>query len=408
MKINKEYMTKFWKKQVFTAELPYEKDQIVTLFLKDRFEKVDVFIMSLGQMSDIPPSKLFSYIKGKLVNEEKYIKNNLKVSGLKLYGLYIPKALFSVTFDMLRALKSINFTCDIFFAQHFLPAFIAVILRRLGILKCEKIIFWMFDFFLIPPEFIRSFYYRGMDLIQGFVRKNVDEIWYTTPRLLECDKERFGPLPKKVIKKVTNGCFFRRIKTVEPAAQSPLRLAFLGSLRHDTGIYESIDVIQSCIKNGVNVQLLVIGSGPEEKYVKEYAKQKNVIQSIKFYGYEDRGEEIAKIFSKCHLGLALYPTQSYRPNWFLTSGKFRRYISQRLPVIVSTVPYFAKYIYDYNAGIIVDNNPEEIRRVLQKISNNPSLLKNMRKGVDRLYNAYKADKVLKEAFNDIIGKEERK
>ena len=136
--------------------------------IRERFERTDVFIMSLGQMSNIPPSRLFSYKKGELINERIYIKNNLKASGFLLYSVYIPKALFSVIFDLLRALKTINFTCDIFYAQHFLPAFVAIILRRLGILKCDKIFFRMFDFFPIPSEFLRGLYYRGIDVIQGF------------------------------------------------------------------------------------------------------------------------------------------------------------------------------------------------------------------------------------------------
>lgn len=396
-------MTSFWNKHVFTAELPYEKDQIITLFLKEKFKKVDVFIMSLGQMSNIPPSKLYSYEKGKLIGNKIYIKNNLKISGLRLYCIYIPKALLSVTFDLLRALKTISFKCDIFFAQHFLPAFIAIILRRIGILKCEKIVFWMFDFFLVPPEFPRNLYYKGMDIIQKFVRKHVDEIWYTTPRLLEADKERFGELPKNITKRLTQGCFFRRIETGNPLLPLlPLRLAFLGSLRRDTAIYESVQAIQNCLKNNMKVELSIIGSGPEEKYIKEYVKKENISHFVKFYGFEDRGEVIAEILSKCHLGLALYPANPYSPNWFLTSGKFRRYVSQRLPVISSTVPYFSKYIYDYNAGIIVDNNPDDIRKALQKIYQNPSLLNSMRRGIDKLYNEYNADKILEKAFKDML------
>lgn len=395
-------MAKFWKKHVFTAELPYEKDQPMTLFLKEKFEKVDVFIMSLGQMPNIPPSRLFSYTNGKLVNERKFNKNNYNASGLKLYCIYIPRALLSVLFDMLRALKSINFTCNIFFAQHFLPAFVAVVLRRFGILRCEKIVFWMFDFFPIPSGFPRSLYFRGIDLIQGFVRKHIDEIWYTSPRLLECDKERFGPLPKTVVKRLTQGFFFRRIKTKQPPLPPPLRLAFLGSLRRNNAIFESIDVVCNCIQNNMEVELCIIGSGPEEDDVRAYVKQKKVTHAITFYGYEDRGDEIAKIFSKCHLGLALYLANPYSPNWFLTSGKFRRYISQRLPVIASTVPYFAKYIYEYNAGIIVDNDPEDVRHALQEIYDKPSILDNLRRGVDKLYNKYKAEKILEQTFSDML------
>lgn len=395
-------MKKNWKMHVFTAELPYEKDQVMTLFLLERFERVDSFVMSLGQMSTLPPSKLTSYLNSKLINEQVYIKNNLNAAGFKLYFAYIPKALLSVAFDIIRALKTINFTCDIFFAQHFLPAFIAVILRKLGILRTQKIVFWMFDFFIIPPEITRSLYYRGMDLMQGFLRSHVDEIWYTTPRLAECDMERFGPLPKSVRVRLTHGCFFRRIPTSKPPTPPPFRLAFLGSLRRNNAIYETIDVIRNCIDHGMDVELHIIGSGPEEHRAKEYVKQNNLSHTITFYGFEDRGEKIAKIFSKCHLGMALHPADPYGPNWYLTSGKFRRYISQRLPVVTSTVPYFAKYIHDYYAGIIVDNDPNEIRRALLPLYRNPSLLSDMRSGVDKLYDMYKADKILEKTFSDML------
>ncbi|MDP1721678.1 MAG: glycosyltransferase [Candidatus Gottesmanbacteria bacterium] len=395
-------MKNIWKFHVFTAELPYEKDQIVTLFLRERFERVDSFIMSLGQMSTLPPSKLSTYLRGKLVNEKTYTKNDLNTEGLKLYFIYIPKALLSVILDMLRALKTINFTCDIFFAQHFLAAFVAIILKKTGFLHCQKIIFWMFDFFPVPPEFPRGLYYRGMDAIHGFIRKHLDEIWYATPRLLECDKERFGPLPKSVQVRLTHGCFFRRIPTPKPPTPPPLRLAFLGSIRRNNAIYETIDTVRNCIDHGMDVELHIIGSGPEEIRVKEYVKRYALSHAITFYGFEDRGEKISKILSKCHLGLALYSADPYGPNWYLTSGKFRRYISQYLPVITTSVPYFAKYIHDYHAGLIVDNDSDEIRRTLLPIYNNPSLLNNMRSGVDKLYDMYKADTILEKAFRDML------
>lgn len=390
-----------YNKHVFSVELPYEEDQVVTLFLRDNFARVDSLVMSLGQMSNIPPTKLVTYQVGEKIQEKEYIKNHLKASGIKLYFLLIPKALFSVTLDTFRALRTVNFKCDIFFAQHFLPAFIAVILRKLRILKCQKIVFWMFDFFIIPPEFPRNWYYKGMDSIQGFIRARVDEIWYTTPRLSEVDQARFGPLPKKVKKKFTHGCFFRRINLPKVLPLKPIRLGFLGSLRQDTGIYEAIEAIDKCLKNNMRVELAVIGSGPEEEKIRKIVKKKKLEGLITFYGFEDRGEKIAKILSECHFGLALYPAHPYSPNWYLTSGKFRRYISQKLPVIVSTVPYFAKYIYDFNAGFIIDNDSDDILKALKLIYNNPLILERMRQGVDELYNLYQADKVLKKAFDSL-------
>ena len=65
-------MNKYWHNHVFSAELPYEKDQIVSLFLRERFERLDSFIMSLGQMTILPPSSLHSYHNGKLQRSQTY------------------------------------------------------------------------------------------------------------------------------------------------------------------------------------------------------------------------------------------------------------------------------------------------------------------------------------------------
>jgi len=395
-------MNKLKNLHIFTAELPYEKDQPVTLFLRDNFVRVDDFIMSLGQMSNIPPSRLYQYENGKLIGTKEFIKNNYNSGGLKLYFFYIPKALAAVTWDLIRALHRIRFKCDIFFAQHFLPAFVAVILRKLGILKCNKIIFWMFDFFLIPPQFTRSLYYRGIDSIHNYIRKNVDEIWYTTPRLAESDEIRFGRLPEKVIKRFTHLVFFRRIPAKKPTAVPPLRLAFLGSLRKNNAIYESVKSVEICVKMGMKVELNIIGSGPEETTLRKYVKDNNLTKAIKFYGFEDRGEKIAEIFSQCHLGMSLYTADPYGPNWHLTSGRSRRYVSQGLPLIISTVPYFAKYIYDFNAGIIVDNNPEDVAKALKRIYDNPKILKKLKKGVGKLYKKYQADNILSKVFEEML------
>lgn len=395
-------MIVFWNKHIFTAELPYEKDAAVTTFFKNHFRRVDDFIMSLGQMSKIPPSHLYTYIDGKLVGEKVFSKSKLQIAGLKLYLFFLPKAIIRNTLEFFLAAKAINFKCDIFFAQHFLPAFWAVVLRKMGILKCKKIIFWMFDFFLIPPEFLRGLYFRGIDILQRYIRKNVDEMWYTTPRLEEADKQRFGPLPNSVASKLTEGCFFKRIPSVKPQSFPPLKLAFLGSLRPNNAVYESLDCIKYCINKGLKVELHIIGSGPEEERMKSYVEKQKIKRFVKFYGFEDRGEKITKIFSKCHMGLSLYSADAYGPNWFLTSGKFRRFISQGLPIITTPVPYYTKYIHEYNAGLIVDSNPADIYKALKRVYDKPVILNTMKKGVDKLYKKFETDKVFTETFQVML------
>ena len=43
---------KKWNKHIFTAELPYEKDAVVSLFLRENFAQVDDFIISMNRAAE--------------------------------------------------------------------------------------------------------------------------------------------------------------------------------------------------------------------------------------------------------------------------------------------------------------------------------------------------------------------
>ena len=53
---------------------------------------------------------------------------------------------------------------------------------------------------------------------------------------------------------------------------------------------------------------------------------------------------------------------------------------------------------------MVDNDPEAIAEILLNIYENPSVLNELKKGVDRLYKEFEADKTLNEIFSDMLDK----
>ena len=73
-----------------------------------------------------------------------------------------------------------------------------------------------------------------------------------------------------------------------------------------------------------------------------------------------------------------------------------------MPVIISSVPYAAKYIHEYKAGFIVDNTPEDVFRVANVVYNNPSMLGLLRQEVHKLYEKFNADIVLDQAFRAML------
>jgi glycosyltransferase involved in cell wall biosynthesis len=86
-----------------------------------------------------------------------------------------------------------------------------------------------------------------------------------------------------------------RIRRIETKAKSggPWRLCFVGSLWHLCKAPDVlIDAVADCVKNGLNVELTVIGGGCLMERLQEQARQRGVAEQVEFLGQLPPGQAI--------------------------------------------------------------------------------------------------------------------
>lgn len=79
-----------------------------------------------------------------------------------------------------------------------------------------------------------------------------------------------------------------------------VRLVTAGRLVEKKGTHYAIQAVSELIKKNRNVELIIIGGGPEEKALKKLTKDLNVEKKVRFVGWKSQ-EDIIKILDNAHI-----------------------------------------------------------------------------------------------------------
>lgn len=126
----------------------------------------------------------------------------------------------------------------------------------------------------------------------------------------------------------------------------PVTMAYIGMLGYSYDLCGVMDAMRLLIKQGADdVELLIMGDGPQKENFQEYAKQYDL--PVRFTGrltYED----MVKILVKCDIGLNVLAGKAAQS----IINKQADYVSAGLPVInVQKYQEFGELLIEYNAGL---------------------------------------------------------
>ncbi|MDY6829437.1 MAG: glycosyltransferase family 4 protein [Pseudomonadota bacterium] len=126
--------------------------------------------------------------------------------------------------------------------------------------------------------------------------------------------------------RVPNGVSVSRIPAPFPRVP-PLKLIFVGGLRRQKGVDLLLQAVAESINSGVNVELCIVGDGPDRESLKILARELGVADRTKFLGAVDNAG-ISFEISSCHV--FVLPSR-----WEGMSNAALEAISAGRPVIVS-------------------------------------------------------------------------
>lgn len=335
------------KKIIYVNFAPYDNAGRILDFLVNSFSVVVHFSYDHLRLKNGRRSTLTVY-----KNKKKVLHKNLLwmrtpepflFLSLPLVALVI---LLQTIFEVFKQYKKFG-KFDFYFTTNAYTAWVGNMLRIFKL--TTRTIFWVWDYF--PPEF--------PDWRLRFARW---VYWqFDNPAIASSDKVVF--LNKNLAEARINLPEFKKMKSItvipigtnyisQTKKQKRLIIGHMGMLKKGQGLDLLFDSLPELIKKVKNIQVEIIGSGPDEKYFRKRAKKFSKV--IKFYGFVQNDDEVDRLISRWRVGIATYVPEISSEHYWTDPSKIKAYINLGVPVITTAVPEFAKEIETTKAGLIID------------------------------------------------------
>lgn len=335
--------------ETYAPTFPFEK------FLNKKTEKLDVIFHPLVNTS-IRQSIYKVY--GKIKKKKKY-NRPIKTSDYIYHGYLNLKWIF---FNKKKY--------DLVFGLNNICALSGLILKWFG--KAKKVIYYTVDYSdnRFKNKFLNSIYY----FLDNFCVKHCDYTMSVSPRIIKV-REKKG-LQKKRNLLQPNGVHTKDIISRKKTYE---KIKFF-SATHITDS-KGLDMIVGAVskldrEKKKNITVDIVGEGPYKKELKKIIKDHDLDKIIKLKG-QMTNDEILKILSSYHVGIALYNMRD-QFNYYCDPVKVKEYIAGKLLTLVSDVPYIANIVEEKNIGYKVKYDTQSVYKAIKKLSDK----KNVKRMID--------------------------
>ncbi len=362
-----------------------------------------------------PAQELESYLVARKMKKFRYIghpftfaadirsfysvyKDGNKELSHKAYGWRLPGVLGYVK-DLLYTLGWLLFSgekYDLYIGVDNLNAFAGLMLRALG--KTDTVFFYTIDY--IPKRFDNRLLNRLYHWMDSYCVAHCDYVWNLSPVMIE-EREKKGVLAKHSGKQITVP-----IGTDLNVKRTPFEdidrytIAFFGHLRQGQGVDFLIGLLPEVIEKIPKARLLIIGTGPLEKQLKERAEMFGLSNHVRFAGFIEDHTEAQTLLSRCAVGIAPYEDSESTYTRYTDPGKPKAYMAAGLPVVITKVPRIAYEIERKGAGIAIEYDSGDAVRALVSILSDDDRLLEYKKNAIEFAGEFEWPAIFENAFKE--------
>ena len=188
----------------------------------------------------------------------------------------------------------------------------------------------------------------------------------------------------------------KETKTIQPNYSNKGYFLYIGRLSKEKGIHYLLQAMKDLPKE---IKLHIVGKGPDEKQLKQYAKENN-LNNINFLGFKSR-EEIKNEYQNCIA--TILPC-----NWFEIFGmtNIESAINGK-PVIASNIGGIPEIVEHNKTGLLFEpTNIEQLKKSILMYWNNPDLvIEHGRNAYQKATNLYTEDRYfneLKKIYKEVL------
>ncbi len=136
------------------------------------------------------------------------------------------------------------------------------------------------------------------------------------------------------------------VERTDHTLHRPVRLLYVGYLKHMKGLPDLIDAMRILRDGGQDVELHLVGAGPEEESLRGQIRRLQLGESVHFHGYVQMGPALNKCYDEADI--FVFPSLSEgSPRVVLEA------LAHSLPVVSTPVGSVPELIEDRQSGLIV-------------------------------------------------------
>ena len=227
----------------------------------------------------------------------------------------------------------------VFVGENYFCTFCGILLKKAG--RVDFVIYRVMDFFPLPPSGLYRYLNRFFYVIDKFCLKNSDYIWFTTEgHIVGREKYRYFNRDEYCYKIIPLGIDSRKFISKPISEKNKYSLVYCGVISRYHMLDLLFEVIQDLKEDFSEIQLNLVGSGPDETYFKELSKKMNLQDNIVFHGFVEEGDRFKEIMANNILGIAFYRNEENFMK-YTEPAKVKYYLSFGVPALVSKVPLIA-------------------------------------------------------------------
>jgi len=305
-------------------------------------------------------------------------------AGASAYKGALPVAYFIHFLSFMWSAIRLGSIFDIYIGVSYTPALAGILLKRIGLVR--SVVYYSYDYAPTPPS--ASVYTvlttRIFQIIDGICARYSDVTWNLSKSMIRI-RERISPFEVEPARQVVVPyAIFPRWELETGLDIDKNSVGFVGNLVRNQGLELVIEATADIAKEIPNFKVLIIGSGPHERVLKELVRMKALEKHIVFLGFVKDENEVYRILSSCSAGLAPYVLDPYSLVNYAYPGKVRMYIECGLPVIMTRVSDIADDIEKFKAGYIIRYDKDQLTDAIAKLLGDDALYQEFRNNIRTL------------------------
>ena len=230
-------------------------------------------------------------------------------------------------------------------------------------------------------KLLDGFYIRAQYFLRRLGIKN-DLLWYPSKKVHSWDGDR-GYVCLNYVYAPAVTVDTNVVKENLKVVKKDNVLGYIGRLDESAGIDIALKSIKLLKEKLPEVRFEVVGGGssPVEKY-KKMSANLGISENVHFHGFIESMEDALDILKHAKLGLALYKPDKGNVSLYTDASKPKEYIKAGIPVIITRGgPDVAVELSKYNAGVIVEYDPEKISDCVYNVLTDASLYERLAGGI---------------------------